>query len=165
MEQITIAGEIFSAPLRYTEGHVLTAEEATALNQTLHGSLRNNFMKVVKKAQENGGADVTALQAEFDKLAAEYVFGGARRRVSSTRDPIMAEAINIAKSDLKVKLLEKGINPSQVKPTALTDLARQAITKDPNYVERARRRIEEAKAAASADLDDLIAGIPMKAAS
>jgi hypothetical protein len=70
VEQITISGHSFNVPVRYEEGHELTAGEASALNQTYHENLRNNFAKKVKDAGD--GADVAALQAE---LAAKTLLG------------------------------------------------------------------------------------------
>ena len=44
-DEITIAGQVFSVPVRYAAGHVLTEGEASALNQTYHENLRNNFAR------------------------------------------------------------------------------------------------------------------------
>lgn len=83
MTTITIQGYEFDAPSPYAEGHVMLANEASALNQTFAENLRNNFAKTVATAKEANGdklpADViTALHAEFDDYAANYQFGVRR---------------------------------------------------------------------------------------
>src|SRR5215471_12844559 len=98
MEQITIAGKTFNAPVRYEEGHELTSGEANALNQTYHENLRNNFAKRVKDAIEAGGYDQSAIQREFDSYAEKYEFGVRTGGGGSTRDPVLAEALAIARN-------------------------------------------------------------------
>ena len=103
-EQITIAGSVFNVPVRYEEGHELTANEAAALNQTFHENLRNNFAKRVDSRKENGELDSDVkeeLQSELDSYADEYEFGGPRG--GAVRDPVMSEAMKMAaKPDQKV---------------------------------------------------------------
>jgi hypothetical protein len=161
MEQITIAGEIFNAPIRYEEGHELTAGEAGALNQTFHENLRNNFAKRVKDAKEAGSIDMIALQTEFDKYAEEYSFG-VRTGGGVVRDPVMAEAMVIAKGRIRARIKAKGLKQTDVAASAVTDGAKKLIAKDPTIMELARKRVEEAQAAASADLDELVAELPKK---
>lgn len=163
MEQITIAGEVFNAPLRYEEGHELTAGEAGALNQTYHENLRNNFAKRVKDAKENGGFNLEVLQTEFDEYAKEYVFG-VRTGGGPVRDPVMAEAMTIAKSRVRAAIKAKGIKQTDVTAAAVTEAARKFIAKNPQILEQARQRVEEAQAAATADLDDLVASMKIEAA-
>ena len=158
MEQITISGEIFNAPTRYEEGHELTAGEASALNQTYHENLRNNFAKRVKDAKDNGGLDLATLQSEFDAYAKEYAFG-IRAAGGPVRDPVMSEAMNIAKGKVRAALRAKGIKQTDVTATAVTEAARKYIAKNPQIMEQARARVEEAKAAATADLDELVASM------
>ena len=66
-QAITIAGARFTVPLRYAEGHVLTAGEANALNQTYLENCRNNLSGKAK--------DGTLTQEIVDQYAASYVFG------------------------------------------------------------------------------------------
>src|SRR6266446_4903096 len=73
MEQITIAAQTFNVPLRYEEGHELSAGEASALNQTYHENIRNNL---AKKAKEG-----TLTQADVDAYASEYQFGADAKLV------------------------------------------------------------------------------------
>lgn len=162
VETITIAGEAFQAPVKYEEGHELTAGEALALNRTYHENLRNNFAQKVKDAKENGSFDLSALQSEFEKYAEDYAFG-VRRARGVARDPVMIEALSIAKAQIKAVLKKKGIK-GKVDPAALTAKAKQLIDRDDRIMAIARQRVQEAQEAAASDLDDLVAGLPSKAA-
>ena len=168
-DEITIAGQVFSVPVRYAAGHVLTEGEASALNQTYHENLRNNFAKTVKDARvvpanaETGAeastkelteSDVAALQSELDTYAAQYEFGV---RTASTRvpaDPVAREAINIAKEVIRAKLRE-------TKQTAtaeqVAELANKLVERDGKYHELAQQRVDAMKAIADASLGDLAA--------
>lgn len=162
-EQITIAGEVFSAPVRYEEGHELTAGEASALNQTFHENLRNNFAKKVKDAKESGSFDLDALQAEFDKYAEEYQFGVRTGGGGAPRDPVMAEAMNIAKQKVRTALKLKGVKVSDVQASAITEAAKAVLSKYPEIIELAKQRVAEAQAAAADDLSELVGDLPLKA--
>ena len=61
-QAITIAGTRFTVPVRYAEGHVLTAGEANALNQTYLENCRNNLSGRAK--------DGTLTQEIVDQYAA-----------------------------------------------------------------------------------------------
>lgn len=163
MEQITIAGKVFSAPLRYEEGHELSAGEASALNQTYHENLRNNFAKRVKDAIEKGSYNQDELQTEFDVYAHDYQFGvRTGGGGGAPRDPVMAEAINIAKGKIREALKKKG---QKADAAAITEAAKKLVSKNPAIMDLARERVAQAQAAATADLDDILSDIPEKAAA
>lgn len=165
MEQITIASHSFNVPVRYEEGHELTAGEASALNQTYHENLRNNFAKKVKDAGAN--ADLDALQAELDAYAESYAFGvrtgGGGGGVS--RDPVMSEAIRIAKKQIGDLIRTKGGKVTDYEPAAITNAAKALLGRPEGaqIMEVARARVEEQKQLASAGLGDLLSGLEMKA--
>lgn len=163
-EQITIAGEVFSAPVRYEEGHELTAGEASALNQTYHENLRNNFAKKVKDAKEKNEFDLEILQAEFNDYAEAYQFG-LRVGGGGTRDPVLSEAMTIAKSQIRAALKKKGVKIATVEASAITEAAKKLIARDARIMELAKQRVEEAQSAAAEDLSDLVSGLPTKAAA
>jgi hypothetical protein len=160
MEQITIAGKIFNAPLRYEEGHELTAGEASALNQTFHENLRNNFAKKVKDAIESGAFDQDAFQSEFSSYADTYEFG-VRSGGGVRSDPVMKEAMNIARGKLQERMRQKGI---KAEASAVTEAAKKLIVKNPEIMELARQRVAEAQAAAAEDLDDVLGEMTAEAA-
>lgn len=163
-DTITIAGHAFTVPTRYAEGHELTAGEASALNQTYHENLRNNFAKKVKDGTEaNVGVEV--LQSQLDTYAAEYEFGVRTGGGGAPRDPVMSEAMNIAKGIIRQALKKKGKKITEVDPKAITEAAKTLIGRDAAIMETARARVAEAQAAAQEDIGDLLDNLPAKPAS
>lgn len=164
MEQITISGHSFNVPVRYEEGHELTAGEASALNQTYHENLRNNFAKKVKDAGEV--ADLSALQAELDKYAADYAFGVRTGGGGVTRDPVMSEAMRIAKKQIGDLIRAKGGKVTNYEPSAINNAAKALLERPEGaqIMEVARARVEEQKALASSNLGDLLDGLTAKPA-
>lgn len=163
-ETITIAGEAFQAPVRYEEGHELTAGEASALNQTYHENLRNNFAKKVTEAKKTGAIDLAAFQAEFDTYAASYAFGVRTGGGGAPRDPVMSEALRIAKSMIRDALKKKGRKVSEVDASALNEKAKVLVQNKPEILALAKQRVAEQQAAAAGDLGDLIGDLPNKPA-
>lgn len=110
MANLTIQGHAFNLDDKYEEGHVLAANEASALNGLRGENLRNNFASTVSKAKETAGEgnepDWDALQVEFDKIASEYEFG-ARRGGGRVTDPVQREANRIAREKVEGALREK----------------------------------------------------------
>jgi hypothetical protein len=165
MEQITIAGHSFNVPVRYEEGHELTAGEASALNQTYHENLRNNFAKKVKDASDNGATpDLAALQAELDAYAAEYAFGVRSGGGGVSRDPVMSEAMRIAKKQIGDLIRAKGGKVNNYEPAAITNAAKALLDRPEGaaIMEAARKRVEEQKTLAAGDLGDLLSGLAVK---
>lgn len=161
-DKITISGETFTVPTRYVAGHVLTAAEATALDQLYQNNLRNNFTKRVTDAQANGGFDLNALQEELDRYATTYEFG-KRRTKASTIDPAMVEARKIARQQIRLWVEASGKKLADYKPSAISSLEKKLIDMDPSILRQARVNIEVKKAAAEKDLSDLVSGLPLKA--
>lgn len=168
MEQITIAGKVFNAPIRYEEGHELTAGEASALNQTFHENLRNNFAKRVREAvldeiNEGEKYDETGLQSEFDSYAEQYQFGVRSGGGGASRDPVMAAAMNIAKAQIRVAVKKK-YGKVTVDASVITEKAKQLLQSPKGQVimDLARQRVQEEQAAAADDLGDLIGDLPEK---
>lgn len=154
MEQITIASQPFNVPVRYEEGHELTAGEASALNQTFHENIRNNLAKKAK--------DGTLTQADVDDYAASYQFGVRAAGVGVTRDPVMSEAMRIAKKQLGELLRKAGKKISDYEVTAINESAKKLLDKTPEIMELARQRVAEQQALAQADLGDLLSGLVEK---
>lgn len=157
MEQITIAGTAFNVPVRYTEGHELSAGEASALNQTFHENIRNNL---AKKAKEG-----TLTQAEVDAYAGDYQFGVRTAGTGVTRDPVMSEAMRIAKKQIGELLKKNGKKIGDYEVAAINDAAKKLLELDPAILELARQRVAEQQSLASADLGDLLSGLTEKPAA
>lgn len=165
MEQITIAGHSFNVPVRYEEGHELTAGEASALNQTYHENIRNNFAKKVKDA--GATADLAALQAELDAYAEQYQFGvRAAGTGGVTRDPVMSEAMRIAVKQIKDLIKAKGGKASDYEAAAINGAAKTLLGRPEGeqIMAVARARVEEQKQLASSNLGDLLSGLTVKPA-
>jgi hypothetical protein len=165
MEQITISGEVFNAPLRYEEGHELSAGEAAALNQAYHDRLRNSFAPRVKAAKAAGSFDLATSQAEFDTYATDYAFGAGKGRGGAVKDPVQAEALAVAKSQIRVALKKQG---KKAEANAITDAANKLLVHPvhgPLVMALAKQRVEEAQAAAAVDISDLVSDLPAKSAA
>lgn len=163
-ETITIQGLEFSVHSPYQEGHPLTAEEASVLNQTFHENLRNNFAGYVKDARNEHGDDLpqnvlAELQKEFEDYAREYKFGTRRAGTRAPADPVEAEAFKMAKEAIRLKLKEKGRSAAaaQIADAAATLLSSE---KGEAYRTAAKRRVQEAQKIASESLQDILDSIP-----
>lgn len=154
MEAITIAGQVYNVPNRYQEGHELTANEASALNQTYHENIRNNLAKRAKE----GSLD----QGQVDTYATDYQFGVRAAGGGGERNPVMTEAMNIARGIIKAALKRHGV---KAESSAINEAAKKLIDRDEKIMELAKSRVAEQQAAASAELDALVADIPPKAAA
>lgn len=153
---ITIAGKPYNVEARFAEGHVLTANEASALNQTFFENLRNNF---AGKAKE--GAD----QAAFDEYAASYQFG-VRTGGGGSRDPVEVEAMSIARDTVKDMIRKAGKKLSDYSAAAISETAGKLLAhevKGPEIRELAKKRVAEMQSAAGQSVDlDLLSGLEAK---
>lgn len=147
-QTVTISGKQFTIAAPYAEGHVLTANEAAALNQTFRENIRNQLAKRV--------AEGTAGQADVDAVAESYRFdtrghggGGARR------DPVMAEALRQATEMVKDLIKQKGHNLSDYPAATIKQYAEQVLERRPNLVDEARERIAAQRAKAAETLSAL----------
>jgi hypothetical protein len=159
--EITIAGKTFTVPAPYTEGHVLTANEASSLNQTFAENLRNNFAKRVKEADEAGTFDADMLQSQFDDYAAEYEFG-VRTAGARSSDPVASEAMSIMKEQVRIAIQRGGkklkdyttaqISGEAKRLLALGNAASEAV------MALARQRVEASQGLSGLQIDSLQVG-------
>lgn len=150
MSTITIAGKPFEVEPRYAEGHTLTANEASALNQTYFENLRNNFATRAKEGED---------QAAFSAYAESYQFG-VRTGGGGSRDPVETEAMNMARDSVKAIIKKSGKNVSDYSAKSISEAAAKLLDKDPKFRELAAKRVEEMQANASTEVDnDLLAGL------
>lgn len=156
--QITIAGQTFNAPQPYGQGDVLTANEASALNQTYAENLRNNFASKVKEASEAGTFDLEVFQSRFDEYASDYEFG-VRTGGGRTGDPVQAEAMSICRDLVRKAIVKQNKKLADYSAAKITELAKSQLAKsdDPKTQQiyaTARTRVDSQK-----DLDvDVEAG-------
>lgn len=163
--RLKIQGLIFIFTQRYAKGHVLTADEAAVLNQTLGENLRNNFANEVRKALEAlptpaegeppaalAPETIAALEARFADYQASYVFKGPRSG-PGPMDPLERETRKVAAALLRAKLAEHG---HKTPPKEQFDeLVERIATTRPEVRAEAQRRLEAAKSAGTDILEGL----------
>lgn len=143
---ITIAGKSYEVAAKYVAGHVLLANEASALNQTLFENLRNNF---AAKAKEG------ASQADFDAYASTYEFG-VRTGGGGSRDPVEVEAMNLARDAVKKKIVASGKKVSDFTAAQISTAAGKLVEINPDFRAKAKERVEQMQSIASDTIDDSI---------
>jgi len=141
---ITIQGINFPARQIFDEGHELSAVEASVLNQTRDENLRNNYAAKIKAAmKEEGVDDVSKLSAETRKQLIEkfpdfeegYEFGS--RGGAREADPVRKQAMLFATESVKTALQKKGYKIADVGPEKIRELASNAVSEHPKFLEKA----------------------------
>jgi hypothetical protein len=160
MQEVTIAGEVFKIAPRYKEGDALSENEAAALNQTYFENIRNNMAKKVSDAKEGDKFDFDDFQSEVTKYANEYEFGA--RRAAVPRDPIMAEAVKLARNAVKNAIIStKGAEAAAATPAdEINRLATNLVNARPKYLTLAKEIVEARKGVT----DDILLDIGQSAA-
>lgn len=151
-QELTINGQTFTVMERYEEGHEITAGEASALNQTLRENVRNNLSKKEGLTQE-----------QVDAYASEYAFGVRTAGVGRTSDPVMSEYMRLAKAKIKDMLKAKGKKADAEQITVAAKNMLNTPHGQPIWA-LAQQRVAEQQNLAADALDDIVAGIPEKAA-
>jgi hypothetical protein len=103
----------------YVEGHVCTAAEARALNQTRSENIGNNTRAKIKEMQDGGKTEqeITDYVSSVDQ---NYEFTLAGVSASRRLDPVEREAVKIARDLLKAHLATSG-RKLTVAPEGMTD--------------------------------------------
>lgn len=100
--EFTIAKQVFTCPVVFSDGHVCTAGEAAALNQTLRENIRNNLAGTDDLTQ--GDVDGAVLAYEFGSTRA----GGPKR----TPEQIIFDDVLLAKAQRVAKEKGKPLPPA-----------------------------------------------------
>jgi hypothetical protein len=155
MQEVTIAGEVFKVAPRYEAGHVLLENEARALNQTFFDVIRANMANSVQKSKETGAFDQDVMQDQITQYANEYEFG-ARRGPKASKDPVMTEALTLAKKAISKALVAKYGAKHGKTAEEITEAARGVLAgpKGEKYLEQARQIVEITRAAADETLEE-----------
>lgn len=156
-DQITIQGQVFRVPIRYTAGHQLTEGEAAALNQTLHENLRNNFASKVRDGTE-AGVPMETLQQQLDDYASEYQFGVRTGGGGFRGDPVMTLAMGIAREMIRTVIKQKNLDADDWPPTRITQAAKALLESqgpDGKILSTARKQVEAEKEAAKEALSSV----------
>lgn len=153
---ITISGVVFEIAPKYSEGHQLTSDEASALNSLFFSGLNSKLKPLVVKAQkasssleldESVKADLSAKLAEF---ARTFTF---TQKSGNSYDPVQREAFKMVKPQVLNALKQKGLDPKSLAEGKLEEIMLQLLGKRPDIMAEARRRIE----AVTSIADDLLA--------
>lgn len=156
-EQITVNGVVIDVPILYGEGYTLNKDEAAGVEQHRRDKIRNNLAPKIKKWKADG-VPLEDIQAE----AAEYIDGytiGVRNGGGVVRDPVVAEALNIAKSKIREELLKNGKKLKDVDGRNIIKAARKLMTSTPEIIKLAQRRVRETQLIAEVDLKSVMAGL------
>ena len=149
-DQITIQGQTFKVPIRYAAGHTLNEGEASALNQTLHENLRNNFAKKVSDGMD-AGTGLEVLQQQLDDYANEYQFGVRTGGGGFRGDPVMTLALNIAREMVRQAIKTKGMDLEEWPASRISTAAKALLERqgeDGRIIQTARKQVEAEKEAA-----------------
>lgn len=171
MGTITIQGLEFNVDYPYTSGDiVLTAGEASALNQTRAENLRNNFAARIKAMIEeyreanklpdeeeiaSSVLDKDTLDKEFTEYMGNYEFGvrqlGGGGRIPM--DPVEREAWKISELKVKEALRASNVKLTSVSKEKMSELIEAVIAKYPDITEEAKRRVSAVGAIVIEDLN------------
>lgn len=161
-KNITVQGLSLAAPQPYEEGHALTVNEASVLNQTYLENLRNNYAGKVKKACEDNNVEnavdlhdtvKATIQTDFDTYCEAYEFGVRGGRES---DPIRSQALTMATERVKAALKSKGVKLADVGVEKIRAMAETAVDTKPAFMQKAKEIVDARNAAAdelAVDLD------------
>ena len=163
-DQITIQKQTFRVPVRYAAGHVLTEGEASALNQTYHENLRNNFSNKVTAGLE---ADVPleTLQQQLDDYAADYQFGVRTGGGGFRGDPVMTYAMNVAREMVRKYVKSKNLSADEWGAAQVSAAAKKILDQqgpDGKIITYARKQVEAEKQASAdlAEVSDVVDSTP-----
>lgn len=139
---VTVAKQALELPAPFAEGHQLRKVEADALNAQYHSAIRNQVAATVKEMAD-AGKPLEEIQQEVDKFIADFDFGQAGTR---TRNPVEAQALDIARELVKDALRRKGVTLGDVSSKAISQKAREILAdseKGEKIRERARQIVEQ----------------------
>jgi hypothetical protein len=139
---IVIASLPFDCPQPYAEGHVCSAAEARVLNMALAENLRNNFAKRIKAMRDRAASadEFAGLQAEFTLYASQYSFTNAGELKSLTIDPLMEEALRIARGQVKALYLRRSLDPKEDRAKFEANVRKVALL--PKVQAEAKKRLD-----------------------
>jgi hypothetical protein len=135
----SVAGFSLSVPLPYVTGHVVTAGEASILNQTLGENLSNNLRAKLQAGSSKDGKlktkdtaevppTVPFTQAEAQAIVDEYVAtynpgvrGEGKGSGPRITDPVERQARALAKAKAEQMIVSKGLKKADLDFTAIIE--------------------------------------------
>lgn len=149
-QDATIRSIVLKVPMPFVEGYVLKSNEADVMNQTLKENARNNFAPRIKALQDAGTAVtpqvMATLQKELDAYLDSYIFGARTGGIGGQRDPVLTEAMGMARTIVKKGIAKKGDQKvSEVSGKVITQMAKELLEKHPKrdtIFKEAKRRVD-----------------------
>jgi hypothetical protein len=163
-ETYTIAGEQFEIFTPYVGGHALTEGEASQLNQVFAENIRNNRAKLVSELKEAGTFDAAAFQAELDDYMKSYEMGVRTGGGGRSSDPVTTAAMDLARTKVREAIVKAGGKIADYSAKDISEKAREAVNRNPKFLEIARAQVEMAESLTLTDGSDSPAGKKSKAA-
>lgn len=135
----SLAGFTVNVPLPYTEGHVVTAGEASILNQTLGENISNNLRSKLQAGSSKDGKLKTKdtpevaptvpytqdeAQAIIDAYVSTYnpgVRGEGKATGPRITDPVERQARALAKAKAEQKLVSAGVKKADIDFAAVVE--------------------------------------------
>jgi hypothetical protein len=133
MPTVFVAGVAVNLPRRFSEGDVLTETTAWVLTNVQHNRLTARLRALLT----NGHILPAELQARAELLSQEELTPYSVLDLEED-DPVMAEALSIAKEVINAKLASEGLDV----PKNINDHAKALVEAVPAIQEQARLRVE-----------------------
>ncbi len=147
---IVVMERTYTVNLPYHEGHVLTASEASVLNQTYKENLRNNFVGSVRRAIERNEPPPT--QEDFEAYAKDYTFGSRRGKLQIKLDPVGTEERKLCDLRIRQALKDKGIKFASVDKDKFHSLV-QGLVESGKFRAKAEEIVRQRQATEDFSLD------------
>jgi hypothetical protein len=124
-------------------------------------NIRNNLHNVLgEMIDEAGGVenvDLKTAQKTVDDYCVKYEFHERKGGGFRTGDPVEQAAMDLARGKVRDAVVAKGLKLKDVPAAKITELARDAIKKNPAFMERAKAIVAARQKAA----DDLTVEVPV----
>jgi hypothetical protein len=112
MTNFSTYGVVFEVPDRYLAGHVMTENEAAALNRNMAEMIshrvRSGALADVSKGMEPTPDQIAAANELIAQIAPTFEFGAGRGEGAVVLDPIGKEARLIARAEVKRAIAASG---------------------------------------------------------
>lgn len=121
---VSISGHVFTIPARFAEGHILSQDEAEALNRHFADCIRNIALRWVKAAQDQDGGlsqgTTGNIQQRIEAYARTYRFNSQSLDLStSTPIETMARQIVLERQPMLIgAALEQAARDPQIRAQA-----------------------------------------------
>ena len=155
-ETYTIDGETYSIPAPYKTGDVLTAGEASQLNQVYAENIRNN-MAAKSKAQKESDPPTwnhDIFQGTIDDYCETYEMG-VRTGGGRSGDPVMVEAMEMSRKLVREAIQKQGHKLADVPAKRISELAKGILDsgKYPQIMETAKAKVAAAAGLGAIELN------------